>query len=182
MIFKLKRGEEIVEVGVQPVKDGEELKIGVGMLAYAPTFKTNFGVIGGIKRGASELGRMTVLTITAFKKLITGKINPKHLSGPIDIAKVSQQAMESGPTSFFILIAFLSLHIGLINLFPIPVLDGGHLMIYSVEAIIRRDFSPKIKLALMNVGLIFIVLLMAFAILNDIAKNLPNGWSSFLPF
>jgi len=182
LLFKLQRGEEIVELSVVPEKVGEELKIGVGMLAYAPSFKTNLGFISGVKRGASEMVRMTSLTIMAFKKLFTGKINPKHLSGPIDIAKVSQQAMESGPSSFFILIAFLSLHIGLINLFPIPVLDGGHLMIYSIESIIRRDFSPRVKVALMNLGLFFIVILMAFAILNDIAKNLPNGWSSFLPF
>jgi regulator of sigma E protease len=125
---------------------------------------------------------MTYLTVNALKKLITGKINPKHLSGPIDIAKVSQQALESGLANFFMLIAFLSLHIGLLNLLPIPVLDGGHLMIYSIESIIRRDFNPKVKNALMNIGFFILIAIMAFAILNDIAKNLPNGWRSLLPF
>jgi regulator of sigma E protease len=125
---------------------------------------------------------MAVLTVTAVKKLITGKINPKHLSGPIDIAKVSQQAMESGMSNFFMLIAFLSLHIGILNLLPIPVLDGGHLMIYSIESIIRRDFNAKVKTVLMNIGFFILVALMAFAILNDIAKTLPHGWKSLLPF
>ena len=118
----------------------------------------------------------------AIKKLVTGKIAATHVSGPIEIARVSRDAMDSGASNFLLLIAFLSLHIGLLNLLPIPVLDGGHLLIYSIESIIRRDFNPKVKIALMNVGFFLLVALMAFAILNDIAKTLPNGWSSFWPF
>lgn len=180
--FLVKRGEELVTLQVTPEKMGEEVKIGIGLTAYAPTVKTDFGLFRAIGRSAEEMVRMTYLTVNAIKKLISGKINPKHLSGPIDIAKVSQQAMESGLSNFFVLIAFLSLHIGLLNLLPIPVLDGGHLMIYSIESIIRRDFSAKVKIALMNIGFFLLVAIMAFAILNDIAKNLPNGWRSLLPF
>ncbi|MCK5221536.1 MAG: site-2 protease family protein, partial [Candidatus Aminicenantes bacterium] len=85
-------------------------------------------------------------------------------------------------SEFFMLIAFISLQLGIVNLFPIPALDGGHLMIYSIESLIRREFSMKVKLALINVGFFILLTLMAFVILNDIAKNLPNGWNSFLPF
>jgi regulator of sigma E protease len=80
------------------------------------------------------------------------------------------------------LIAFISLQLGLINLFPIPALDGGHLMIFSIETIIRKDFSPKVKTILMNAGFFLLISLMVFVILNDIAKILPHGWNSFWPF
>lgn len=180
--FLVKRGEKLVTLEITPEQIGGEVIIGIGLSAYAPTVRTSFGLFRAIARSGEEMVRMTYLTVNAIKKLITGKINPKHLSGPIDIAKVSQQAMESGLSNFFVLIAFLSLHIGLLNLLPIPVLDGGHLMIYSIESIIRRDFSAKVKVVLMNIGFFILVAIMAFAILNDIAKNLPNGWRSLLPF
>jgi len=89
--------------------------------------------------------------------------------------------MESGVTNFFMLIAFISLQLGIINLFPIPALDGGHLLIYSIETIIRRDLPPKIKNLLMNFGFLLLIMLMIFVILNDVAKTLPNGWNSILP-
>ena len=102
--------------------------------------------------------------------------------GPIEIAKFSQKAMKSGLSNFFILIAFISLQLGIINLFPIPALDGGHLMIYSIEAIIRKEFSKKVKDTLINIGFFILISLMIFVILNDVAKTLPNGWNSLIPF
>lgn len=90
--------------------------------------------------------------------------------------------MDVGASYFFLLIAFISLQLGIVNLFPIPALDGGHLLIFSLEAILRREFSQKVKGILMNIGFIFLIGLMVFVILNDIAKNLPNGWNSFWPF
>ena len=62
------------------------------------------------------------------------------------------------------------------------MLDGGHLMIYTIEAVIRREFSPRIKTMLMNIGFVILIALMVFIILNDVAKILPNGWKSLLPF
>lgn len=180
--FLVKRGDKPVPLQITPEKIGAEVKIGIGLTPYAPTVRAKFGLFKAIARSSKEMVNMAVLTVNAVKKLITGKINPKHLSGPIDIAKVSQQAMESGMSNFFMLIAFLSLHIGILNLLPIPVLDGGHLMIYSIESIIRRDFNAKVKTVLMNIGFFILVALMAFAILNDIAKTLPHGWKSLLPF
>ncbi len=182
MQFSVKRDEERITLRIIPEEMDGEVKIGVGLTVYAPVVRKSFGLFQALGRSFDEMVRMTYLTVNALKKLISGKINPKHLSGPIDIAKVSQQALESGLANFFMLIAFLSLHIGLLNLLPIPVLDGGHLMIYSIESIIRRDFNPKVKNALMNIGFFILIAIMAFAILNDIAKNLPNGWRSLLPF
>jgi regulator of sigma E protease len=180
--FQVQRGDEIRDLKVTPREFKGEVLIGIGMNFYAPTIKTKYGLLKASLRSIKELGRLTSLTFHAFRKLFTGKISPKNISGPIDIAKVSQRAMESGLSNLFLLIAFLSLHIGIINLFPIPALDGGHLMIYSIEAVIRRDFGPKLKTLLMNTGFFLLIALMVFVILNDISKNLPNGWNSLLPF
>jgi regulator of sigma E protease len=114
--------------------------------------------------------------------MIVGKISAKSFSGPIEIARVSQQALVSGFSNFFLLIAFISLQLGIVNLFPIPGLDGGHLLIFTIEAIIRRDLNQKLKTVLIYIGFSFLITLMAFVILNDIAKTLPQGWKSILPF
>jgi regulator of sigma E protease len=182
LTFLVQRGDELVHLKIIPEMAGEEVKIGIGLNIYTPTTMENFGLFRAVGRSFEEMVRMTVMTVSAIKKLITGKINPKHVSSLIDIAEVSQEAFKSGMPNFFLLIAFLSLHIGLLNLLPIPVLDGGHLLIYTIESIIRRDISAKLKIVLMNIGFFLLVALMALAILNDIAKRLPNGWNSFLPF
>ena len=80
------------------------------------------------------------------------------------------------------LIAFISLQLGIVNLFPIPGLDGGHLLIFIVESVIRRDLNAKLKNALIYAGFAFLLALMGFVLLNDIAKTLPRGWGSLLPF
>lgn len=156
--------------------------IGVSLDIFLPMQTTRYALVPAMAKGIDDIVYFSALVFKAFKKMIVGKLSPKNLSGPIEIAKFSQKAMESGPGNFFMLIAFISLQLGLVNLFPIPALDGGHLMIFSIEAVIRRDFSPRVKNVLMNIGFALLIVLMAFVILNDIAKNLPNGWASFWPF
>jgi regulator of sigma E protease len=157
--------------------------IGVGRwLPYSPTMEIRYGLWDAMVKSKNDIVNLTFFIFNAFRKMIVGKISAKQLSGPIEIAKFSQKAMERGPSNFFMLIAFISLQLGLINLFPIPALDGGHLMIFSIETIIRKDFSPKVKTILMNTGFVLLISLMVFVILNDIAKILPHGWNSFWPF
>lgn len=155
--------------------------IGIIRSVYVPMVKTKISFPEAASKTASELMNMSMLVFKTIKKMITGSMSAKSLSGPLEIARVSQEVMVSGLKNFFMLIAFISLQLGLINLFPIPALDGGHLLIYSIESIIRRDLPPKMKNFLMNIGFFLLIMLMVFVILNDIAKTLPNGWSSFLP-
>jgi regulator of sigma E protease len=161
---------------------GEKGVIGVLMSAYSPTIEKRYGFFAAMGHSVEKMVDLVDLVFNAIRKMIVGKLSPKSLSGPIEIANFSQKAMESGFSSFFLLIAFISLQLGLINLLPIPALDGGHLMIFSIESVIRRDFSPKVKNILMNIGFFILIALMVFIVLNDIAKNLPNGWNSLLPF
>jgi regulator of sigma E protease len=175
-----KRGEQILSSQLTPVNEN-----GIGLIGFnvkIATTKVKYGFVATVKNSFQEAGRLMSLTLDAFKKIIQRKISVKSFSGPIEIARISQQMLKSGFSDFFMLIAFISLQLGIVNLFPIPGLDGGHLLIFTIEAIIRRDLNQKLKNILLYAGFAFLISLMAFIILNDIAKTLPNGWQSIFPF
>lgn len=180
--FRILRGGLFIEKEITPHKVENRVEIGVGLIQYSPMIELKYGLIDAVSKSVKDTIRLTLLVFDAFRKMVIGKLSAKNLSGPIEIAKFSKRAFDSGLSDFFMLIAFISLQLGIVNLFPIPALDGGHLMIYSIESVIRREFSMKVKIALINIGFFILLTLMAFVILNDIAKNLPNGWNSFLPF
>lgn len=182
LLFTVIRKGERMDVQITPKRVQKKGVIGIEMTPSSPTEKVKLGLFPSMGKSVDELVNLTFLTFNAFRKMLVGKLSPKNLSGPIEIAKFSQKAMESGLSNFFILIAFISLQLGIINLFPIPALDGGHLMIYSIEAVVRRELSLKLKTILINSGFIILIALMVFVLLNDIAKVLPNGWNSFIPF
>jgi len=172
---KARKYEDILNVS-------EKCAIGVEITAYNPAPKKRYEVGEAMAKSMDDIVYMTGFVYRFLKKMIRGKISTGQISGPLDIADYSKKAMEMGLAPYFMLIAFISLQLGLINLVPIPALDGGHLMIYSIEAIIRKEFSLKVKTILMNIGFLLLICLMAFVILNDIAKKLPHGWNSFFPF
>jgi regulator of sigma E protease len=166
---------------VPEMKDGRG-RIGISREPIGPTMIVRYGFFRSLAESGKSLVNMTTLVFQILRKMIVGKISAKNLSGPIEIAKVSQRAMESGLSNLFLLIAAISIQLGIINLFPIPGLDGGHLLIFSVEAIIRRDLNQKLKTVLLYIGFSFLITLIVFSILNDIAKILPQGWKSIIPF
>ncbi|MCG2814616.1 MAG: site-2 protease family protein, partial [Candidatus Aminicenantes bacterium] len=111
-----------------------------------------------------------------------GEASTKHLAGPLDIANMSYMALRAGLLPLLGWIAFISLQLGIINLFPIPVLDGGQILVLALEGIFRRDFSLKVKRVIMQIGFVMFIMLIVFVILNDVVKRLPNGWGSLIPF
>ncbi len=175
-----KRGGRILSSQLIPVNEN-----GLGLIGFnvkIAVTKINYGLLAAIQNSFQEAGRLTLLTFNAFKKMIQRKISIKSFSGPMEIARISQQALVSGFGNFVTLIAFISLQLGIVNLFPIPGLDGGHLLIFTIEAVIRRDLNQKLKTVLIYIGFSFLITLMVFVILNDISKTLPQGWKSILPF
>ena len=174
------RGEQRLVSQVTPLEENGRGLLGFNVKIASTT--VSYGFFAAVENSLREAARLTFLTFNAFKKIIQRKISVRSFSGPIEIARVSQQALISGFANFFMLIAFISLQLGIVNLFPIPGLDGGHLLIFTIEAIIRRDLNQKLKNILIYIGFAFLITLMAFVILNDIAKTLPNGWKSLLPF
>ena len=79
-------------------------------------------------------------------------------------------------------IAVISLQLGVLNLFPIPVFDGGQIFVLLIESIFRKDFSPKVRTIWLQIGFVIFVALIVFVIMNDFVKKLPHGWNSLLPF
>ena len=113
---------------------------------------------------------LTVFTFESMWKMIQGLISTKNLSGPIAIAQVAASTAESGFTTWLSFLALLSISLGAINLLPIPVLDGGHIVFHSLEALLGRPVPEQIQMMSYQVGLLAVFTLMVFAIYNDVAR------------
>jgi regulator of sigma E protease len=141
-----------------------------------------FTFFPALGQSVKENKRLAFLVIDFLKNLVTGQASAKQLGGPLEIANLSYAALRMGFLALMSWIAFISLQLGILNLFPIPVFDGGQLFVLIIEGIIRRDLNPKARQIWMQIGFVIFVALIAFVILNDIVKRLPNGWKSLLPF
>jgi regulator of sigma E protease len=131
---------------------------------------TTLGPIDAVGAGLAKTWDMVTLTLDSVKKMLTGLLSVKNLSGPITIAKVADASIESGLEAFLAFLAYVSISLGVLNLLPIPVLDGGHLLFYIIEAIKGSPVSEKIQTLSFQFGLVFIFGLMALAIFNDIGR------------
>jgi regulator of sigma E protease len=120
--------------------------------------------------GATQTGDLIVLVATNLWKLATLKVSIRELGGPIIIAKLSGESAREGLVYLASFIAMISINIGILNLLPIPALDGGHLMIIAGEGIARRRMSLKARLALQQAGMILLLLLIFFVIFNDVQR------------
>lgn len=120
--------------------------------------------------GTKETAAFTMLTLEAIGQMITGARTADELSGPIGIAQMSGEAARGGLATMLWFMAILSINLGLINIFPIPLLDGGHLFFYGIEAIIGRPPSAKLREIGFRLGLALVLTLMVFATWNDIVR------------
>jgi regulator of sigma E protease len=122
---------------------------------------------------------MTLETFRVLGRLLTRKTSIKQVSGPIGIAQISGEAARSGLDSLVWFMGLISLQLGIFNLLPIPILDGGHLTIIAFEATIRRDLSLKLKERILEIGFYVLIVLMVVVLFNDIVKVLPNSIYNF---
>ncbi|WP_439508209.1 RIP metalloprotease RseP [Yoonia sp.] len=154
----------------EPQPDGgfaQTYRIGiVGDLMFTPQTET-VGLIAAGRLGAEGLWNTATTSLSALRHIIIGQISTCNLSGPVGIAETSGSMARQGTQSFIWFIGALSAAVGLINLFPIPVLDGGHLMFYAYEAVTRRKPSDRAVQVFMFIGLALILTMMSFTILND---------------
>jgi len=110
-------------------------------------------------------------TFDVLGKILTGRMSARSLSGPIGIAQLSGEAYRAGLPELIMLVAFISLQLGIFNLLPIPVLDGGVILMLMVEGLLRRDLSLEVKERFVQVGIVFLLLLAAFVMYNDLVKT-----------
>jgi regulator of sigma E protease len=169
------RDGSVSEVSVTPRDDGQGPRIGI---APKMTVK-RFGALGAVQEALRWSWSMTVQTFEVLGRLVTAQISPKTMMGPLGIAKASGDAARGGVGPLFYLIAVISLQIGILNLFPLPPLDGGHLAILAGEGLLRRDFTVEAKTWIMNAGAMVLFLLIGLVLYSDLSKTSLLG--RFLP-
>ena len=106
-------------------------------------------------------------------RLVSGKTSPKQLQSVIGIASMAGKAVEAGSFVVVQFMAGLSINLGILNLLPIPILDGGNILLLTLEGIRRRDFSLRFKERFVQVGLVFLLALFAYVMYNDVMRHLP---------
>ena len=155
-------GLEIGRLGISPLIENDEILKNKVYVRYSFSDSLKFAVI--------KTYDFTLLTLNFIIKLIKGEASSDSISGPVGIAGYAADSFSSGYTSFLSLLAMLSISIGILNLLPIPMLDGGHLMYYLVEFITRKPVPERVQLILQQVGITFLILLSFFALYNDLVR------------
>ena len=150
-------------------------RIGVGVAEPAPggvaLFATvRYGVFEGMARAVAHTWDTSVLSLRMIGRMLTGEISWKNLSGPVTIADYAGQSAQLGLGHYLKFVALISISLGVLNLLPIPVLDGGHLLYYTVEIIKGGPIPERIMEIGQQIGLVLLVMLMAFALFNDINR------------
>jgi regulator of sigma E protease len=149
---------------------GERMMIGIGAgLAITPVYNT-VSLLDAVNVGLGSVWHMAKTFVRTISELISGGLSVKNLQGPVGIAVASGDSAFQGLTEFIFMIAFISTAIGLMNLLPIPILDGGHLVIFAYQAVFKRSPNDRVMQVIMGVGLSMLLMLMLFATFNDIMR------------
>ena len=167
--IELKRNGRILQLTATPRKTRDVVWIGAQMIAYEQRTVAP-GPFEALKMSAAQNWQWSVMILKTLRGLVTRDTSIKQLMGPVAIADLSGSAAKQGWVSLFSLMAMISLNLGLLNLMPIPVLDGGHIAILAMEGLSRRDFSMKVKEKMLMVGFVLLLMLMVTVIYNDLTR------------
>ena len=160
------------DIGVEIQKDrfGNEYRIGrLGIMSAKPIVR-DVSLIEAPVVAVQRTGEIVRLMVATLGQVITGRRSVAELGGPLKIAQVSGEQLAAGPDDFIFFIALISINLGFINLLPIPMLDGGHLLFYAIEAIRRKPVNPKVMEWAFRSGLAAVLALMVFVTVNDLAS------------
>ena len=147
-------------------------RIGVGAAESSPLPRQHIGAIDALGEGASQTWEYTAATVDFLGGMFTGRQSARSVGGPIMIGQMSGQFARAGLEAFLGFMAILSINLAILNLLPIPVLDGGHLVFLAIEGVRGRPLSYQQRMRLTQVGFVFIILLMVWAIGNDVLRAL----------
>ncbi|MFJ7883813.1 sigma E protease regulator RseP [Pseudomonas sp. NPDC096917] len=178
VVLKVERDGVAVDMPVILAARGEGeaatgyLGAGVKGVDWPPEMvrEVSYGPLAAIGEGAKRTWTMSVLTLDSLKKMLFGELSVKNLSGPITIAKVAGASAQSGVADFLNFLAYLSISLGVLNLLPIPVLDGGHLLFYLIEWARGRPLSERVQGWGMQIGISLVVGVMLLALVNDLGR------------
>ena len=142
--------------------------IGIGMSGVM--VEESYGIFGAVGRSFQETGRLIYLIAVSIKKMVVGSIPADSIGGPILIFQIYGEQAEQGFNELIRLTALLSINLGLLNLLPIPVLDGGHIFFFLIEILKGKPLSEKSRERAQQVGIFMLLSLMIFAFYNDIMR------------
>ncbi|MBH8579607.1 RIP metalloprotease RseP [Bisbaumannia pacifica] len=177
--LEVQRGDERLSLTLVPGRNEREtgsavgyIGAGVASVAWPEEYRreVRYGPLAALGQSLSRTGEMSLLTLDAIRKMLVGLISPSNLSGPITIARVAGDTARSGLESFISFMAYLSISLGILNLLPIPVLDGGHLAYYVIEALRGRPVSEKAQAIGLRIGLALVGSLMFMALYFDLMR------------
>jgi regulator of sigma E protease len=168
LTLSIQRAGTPMSVTVTPRLNGKVGYLGVTPVDDTKTIKPS--ILGAFKLSAEKNWGMTVMIGQTIWGLLTRELSPKQLMGPIAIAQVSGESAQLGWLPLFGLMVTLSLNLGLLNLMPIPMLDGGHILIMALEGLARRDFSARVKEKVLLAGFVVLMMLMVTVFYNDLSR------------
>jgi regulator of sigma E protease len=172
LVLTVVRGDQILRIPVTPVLSdtGTERFGRIGAAPNPPTVRQRVGVWTALGIGVRQTVFQVANVVVSVKRLVTGEASTRDLGGPIAIAQMSGQAARLGLDWFLNFLAFFSVSLAVLNLLPIPVLDGGHAMFLIAEAILRRPLSPQLRLRLTQAGMLVVLAIMILAVSNDVLR------------
>jgi len=152
-------GQTIGRIGMRPAPIPDDLRVTV-----------RYGPLGALAEGLTKTGEMLWLTVEMLGRMVTGSVSSDNLGGPIAIAQFAGQSAEAGLVPFLWFLGMISLSLGFLNLLPIPVLDGGHLLFQAIEGIRGRPLADETMMRWQQAGIALLLAVMAFAFYNDIQR------------
>ena len=171
------RGDTVLTKNVTPeVKKVKNLfnedveRYVIGVTASGEVFKKDLNFFQAVSESVNQTYQITALTIKGVVKLFQGTVSPKTLGGPIMIAQIAGQQAKEGVVNLIFFIALISINLAILNFLPIPVLDGGHLLFFFIEAVKGSPVSVKVREISQQAGIFVLILLMIYVFYNDIAR------------
>lgn len=169
--------EEFFEVGTTVNADGLRV-MGIDLDVRGPTVTIQLGMADAFGRSLQENGKNAMLIFEILGRLVKRETSMRTLDGPIGIIRISGQMMQQGLAALISLMAVISLNLGIINLLPIPILDGGVMLLLVIEGLMRQDLSLAVKERIVQVSFVFLLAIIAVVIYNDVVKLMPVRSSS----
>ncbi len=179
--FQVLRGQEHFETKISPTLVQEKNLLGVKQSAYrigisaasvpipeADRVTIKLNPVAAMNQGFDVTWEMVKITVYSFSKMVQGKVPMESIGGPIRIAQMARKEADHGVVRLLNFIAIISINLAILNLLPIPVLDGGHLLFFGIEAVMRRPVSTRTRETAQQIGIFMLLLLMVFVFYNDI--------------